>query len=28
MHILPKNFVKIRHYGFLSNTIKSSMLPA
>ena len=28
LHILPKNFVKIRHYGFLSSTWKRNKLPA
>ncbi|MFK7059115.1 transposase, partial [Flavobacterium oreochromis] len=28
LHILPKNFVKIRHYGFLSSTCKRNKLPA
>lgn len=28
LHILPKNFVKIRHYGFLSSTWKRRKLPA
>lgn len=27
LHILPKNFVKIRHYGFLSSTWKRKKLP-
>ncbi len=27
-HILPQNFVKIRHYGLLSSTWKRSKLPA
>lgn len=27
LHILPKGFVRIRHYGMLSNTVKPSALP-
>ena len=27
LHILPKGFVKIRHYGFLSSTWKRQKLP-
>ena len=27
MHILPKGFVRIRHYGMLSNTVKPVALP-
>ena len=26
-HILPKGFVRIRHYGFLSSTAKGKRLP-
>ncbi len=26
LHILPHKFVKIRHYGFLSNRFRSSMV--
>ena len=28
MHILPKGFVRIRHYGMLSNKVKPIALPA
>lgn len=27
MHILPKGFVRIRHYGILSNTVKATSIP-
>lgn len=27
LHILPKGFVRIRHYGFLSNSLKRAILP-
>ncbi len=28
MHVLPKNFVRIRHYGFLANRARKEKLPA
>jgi hypothetical protein len=28
LHILPKGFVRIRHYGILSSTVKGTALPA
>lgn len=27
MHILPRGFTRIRHYGFLSNALKNAVLP-
>jgi hypothetical protein len=27
MHVLPKGFMRIRHYGFLSNAAKKKLLP-
>ena len=27
MHILPRGFTRIRHYGFLSNSLKNAVLP-
>ena len=28
LHVLPKGFVRIRHYGFLSSSLKKKVLPA
>jgi hypothetical protein len=27
LHLLPKGFVRIRHFGFLSNRRRSTLLP-
>lgn len=28
LHVLPKGFVRIRHYGFLSSAVKKAIIPA
>jgi hypothetical protein len=27
LHVLPKGFVRIRHYGFLTNRFRNALLP-